>query len=160
MKTILSLTPLVALLISCSNHRPPKDTESVVQGTWQLVSATLVEKGDTTTTLYGAGQRMIKIINQNHFAFLNHDVKRGQDSTRNFSAGGGRYTLKGDQYTEFLDYCSDREWEGHEFQFTVKVEGDTLIQTGVEKLADIGVERQNTEKYVRVAGLAGGIGDR
>lgn len=154
MKKKLILFLLVVAVLSCKRERGGGGEKTRVEGTWQLVSATLVEKGDTTTTLYGAGQRMIKIINQNHFAFLNHDTKRGGDSTKNFSAGGGRYTLKGDQYTEFLDYCSDREWEGHEFQFTVKVQGDTLIQTGVEKLPDIGVERQNTEKYVRVDEIA------
>lgn len=52
---------------------------------------------------------MIKIINETHFSFLNHDMKKGKDSTKVFVAGGGRYTLEGDQYNEFLEYCSARE---------------------------------------------------
>jgi hypothetical protein len=115
-----------------------------------LVSATVVEKGDTTTTDYEGDHAMIKVINGTHFAFLNHDLNQGKDSTRLFSAGGGRYKLNGNQYTEFLEYCSDREWEGHQFQFTIKVSKDTLMQTGIEKVENIGIERQNTEKYVRV----------
>lgn len=150
MKTKICLILILALDISCANRTPPADSQTGLQGTWQLVSATLVEKGDTTTTSYGTDQKMIKIINETHFAFLNHDIKNGRDSTRKFSAGGGRYTLKGEKYTEFLDYCSDREWEGHQFEFTVKVEGDTLIQTGIEEVEDMGVERRNTEKYARL----------
>ena len=64
--------------------------------------------------------------------------------------GGGKYTLTGDQYTEFLEYCTAREWEGREFHFTVSMRNDTLVQQGVEKLEDIGVERFNIERYVRV----------
>jgi hypothetical protein len=93
---------------------------------------------------------MIKIITPTHFAFLNHDLKKGKDSVAVFVAGGGSYTLEGDQYTESLEYCSDREWEGNTFHFTVNVSGDTLIQRGVEKIENLGVERLNIEKYVKV----------
>jgi len=58
--------------------------------------------------------------------------------------------LKGDQYTEYLTYCSDRQWEGNKFMFTVKIEHDTLTQTGIEKVEATGVNRMNVEKYVRV----------
>jgi hypothetical protein len=58
--------------------------------------------------------------------------------------------LVGNQYTEHLEYCSAREWEGHDFHFTVSIRNDTLIQTGEEKLESEGVNRLNTEKYVRV----------
>lgn len=148
MKSVFSLLALAMLFYSCSeqktNHTLP------ITGTWQLLSGTLVEKGDTTITLYGDKAKMIKIINDTHFSFLNHDLNHGKDSTASFVAGGGRYTLNGDQYTEFLEYCNDRNWEGHEFQFTVSIKNDTLIQTGVEKIENLGVERLNMEKYVRV----------
>lgn len=93
---------------------------------------------------------MIKIINDSHFAFLRHDLNKGQDSPAIFVAGGGSYTLQGDRYTENLEYCSEREWEGSTFEFTVAIEGDTLIQQGIEKVESLGVERYNIEKYVRV----------
>jgi hypothetical protein len=153
MKTNIVLFLVVALLVSCNRGQLQTDKKPSLQGTWQLVSATIVEKGDTTTTNYEGGNSMIKIINESHFAFLNHDLNKGMDSTRVFVAGGGPYTLKGDEYTEFLEYCSDRQWEGHRFQFTISVENDTLIQTGIEKVEDIGLERQNTEKYVRVKAI-------
>jgi len=121
-----------------------------LEGTWQLLSGTIIEKGDTTVTDYSANQSMIKIINATHFAFLNHDLKQGKDSTAAFTAGGGVYTFDGDQYTEYLEYCSAREWEGNTFQFTVKIEGDTLTQQGTEKIENLGVERLNIERYKRL----------
>lgn len=135
----------VILLLSC-NNQPATLT---LEGTWQLVSGTLIEKGDTTVTDYSRDRSMIKIINESHFAFLNHDLAHGKDSTASFVAGGGRYLLEGDKYTEYLEYCSAREWEGLTFEFTVSISGDTLTQQGIEKIEDLGVERMNIEKYVR-----------
>lgn len=139
------------LMFSCQKSEPQQtQIANPIEGTWQLISGTLIEKGDTTITDYTKGRSMIKVINKTHFAFLNHDLNKGQDSTASFLAGGGPYKLVGDQYTEFLTYCSDRQWEGNEFHFTVKVENDTLIQSGVEKIEDIGVDRMNIEKYVKL----------
>jgi len=121
-----------------------------IEGTWQLISGTIIENDDTTITDYTKNQSMIKIINASHFAFLTHDLKKGKDSTALFAAGGGVYTLEGDQYTEYLEYCSYREWEGNTFQFTVTVGNDTLIQRGVEKIENLGVDRLNIEKYSRI----------
>ncbi|GAB3247987.1 hypothetical protein GCM10027347_03990 [Larkinella harenae] len=93
---------------------------------------------------------MIKIINDTHFAFLNHDRRTGQDSlTEPFSGGGGAYTLKDSVYTEHLEYFVDKAWENHDFVFVVKIVGDTLIQKGVEKLEKLGIDRVIIEKYKR-----------
>jgi hypothetical protein len=137
-------------MFSCEKTEQRAENTLPLEGTWQLISGTLIEKGDTTVTDYTKGRSMIKVINKTHFAFLNHDLNKGLDSMAVFVAGGGPYKLEGDQYTEYLTYCSDRQWEGNEFHFTVEVDGDTLIQSGVEKIADIGVDRMNVEKYVRV----------
>jgi hypothetical protein len=53
-------------------------------------------------------------------------------------------------YTEHLEYCSARNWEGNDFKFTISIKADTLIQTGVEKVESAGVNRVNIEKYIRV----------
>ena len=137
---------LIAVIFSCTEVK----REPALDGTWKLITGTLVEKGDTTFTDYTKHQSMIKVINDSHFAFLNHDVNKGKDSTAVFGAGGGVYTLDGDQYTEYLEYCSYREWEGSTFQFTVDIQNDTLTQRGVEKIENLGVERLNIEKYVRL----------
>jgi hypothetical protein len=53
-------------------------------------------------------------------------------------------------YTEHLEYCSAREWEGNDFAFTIHIRNDTLTQSGIEKVESAGVNRINIEKYVRV----------
>jgi hypothetical protein len=151
MKTISACLLVIFLATSCQDSNSKKTVRAPIEGTWKLISGTLIEKGDTTITDYTGHIAMIKIINATHFSFLNHDLKKGADSTAVFAAGGGRYTISGDAYTEFLEYCSYREWEGNTFPFTVDIKGDTLIQQGIEKIENLGVERLNIEKYTRVA---------
>jgi hypothetical protein len=144
--TSFSIIVLAIFCLSCG-----KEQSNAVEGTWQLFSSTLIEKGDTTINDFATNARMIKVINKTHFTFLNHDLNHGKDSTNAlFSAGGGHYALNGKDYTEYLEFCNAREWEGHEFKFDVTVHNDTLIQQGVEKLENLGIERLNIEKYVRV----------
>ena len=152
----MRLNPMTILILSTLLFSCQKSEQHEVQninpleGTWQLISGTLIEKNDTTVTDYTKGRSMIKVINNTHFAFLNHDLNKGKDSTAAFVAGGGPYELADDQYTEYLTYCSDRQWEGNEFHFTVKIQNDTLTQSGIEKIEGIGVDRVNIETYARV----------
>jgi hypothetical protein len=150
-KTIAGL--LVSLIIfSCTDKPyPSAEPANPITGTWKLFSGTTIEKGDSTVTDYTKDQEMIKIITESHFAFFRHDLDKGKDSANAvYSSGGGRYTLAGDKYTEQLDYCDAREWEGHVFPFTVSVSGDTLIQQGREKIENLGIDRVIIEKYIRV----------
>jgi hypothetical protein len=119
-------------------------------GTWKLISGTLIEKGDTTITDYTTGKSFIKVINDTHFAFLLHDLNQGKDSSAVYSSGGGTYTIADSTYTEHLEYCSDRTWEGHDFPFTITITNDTLTQHGREKVEASGIDRLNIERYVRV----------
>lgn len=141
-------------ILGCTNHSAKEEkafiTSPSIVGTWELISGTIIENGDTSVTDYTRNDRFIKIINDTHFAFLNHDLNKGTDSTAAFVAGGGRYILKGNSYQENLEYCNYREWEGNDFEFEVTVKGDTLIQQGVEKIEDLQVERLNIEVYKRV----------
>lgn len=147
------MKPLLCLLLlalAC-NPSTEQNTRTIpLEGTWKLLTGTLVEKGDTTVTDYTRGKSFIKIINASHFSFITHDLAQGKDSTASFGAGAGTYTLKGDQYTEHLEYCNAREWEGHDFSFTITIRNDTLVQQGVEKIESAGVDRLNIEKYVRL----------
>ena len=147
-KLVIGILFLV-FVTSCketTENNPQATTAIPIKGTWKLLTGTLIEKGDTTITDYTKDLSFIKIINDSHFSFLQHDTRK--DST-NFSAGGGRYELKGNTYTEHLEYCSAKEWEGHDFTFTVTIANDTLTQTGVEKIEAQGIDRINTEKYIR-----------
>ena len=149
MKFITCLS--VLFLMSCNTTTQNQQTTQKslpIQGTWKLLTGTLIEKGDTTVTDYTKDKSFIKIINDTHFAFLMHDLNKGKD-TAEFSAGGGAYTLNDSAYTEHLEYCNDRQWEGNDFSFTITISNDTLTQTGIEKIDSIGVNRLNIEKYVR-----------
>ena len=148
LKTVLATT-IIAVLCACHSEQKEAKSNSLV-GSWRLIHATLIEKGDTTVTDYTKDQSFIKIINDTHFAFLLHGLKGGKDSAA-FSAGGGTYSLKDSTYTEHLAYCNAREWEGHDFPFTITIKGDTLTQTGIEKVEAAGVNRLNTETYVRIS---------
>lgn len=151
MRNLLLLTALVLALFSCDTENMQKGNDAnALAGTWKLVNGTLIEKGDTTVTDYTKNLSFIKIINDTHFAFLQRDVSNKKDSATSFVAGGGTYSLKDSSYTEHLQYCSDRAWEGHDFTFRVSISNDTLIQQGIEKVENAGVDRINTEKYVRV----------
>lgn len=119
-----------------------------IQGTWELVKVINKEDGQVKDT-FVPGRRMIKIITPTHFSFVNHDLNQGKDSTAFFAAGAGQYTLVEGKYTEFLEFCTARAWEGHEFNFEVEIKGDTLIQQGVEKSEELGVDRYIIETYIR-----------
>ena len=153
MKIKARLTIFSAILLLCqcnTKNKTPEQAALPITGTWQLISGTTIEKGDTTVTHYTANLSFIKIINDTHFAFLKHDLKKGKDSTAAFGSGGGGYTLKDSLYTEHLEYCSDREWEGNDFTFTITIQNDTLIQSGIEKVENAGINRINIERYARV----------
>src|SRR5438270_9629371 len=108
-------------------------TQASIRGTWKLLKGTVIEKGDTTVTDYTRNTSFIKIINDTHFAFLQHDLHKGKDSAV-FVAGGGSYSLKDSSYTEHLEYCNAREWEGNDFPFHIAIKNDTLTIYGVEKV--------------------------
>jgi hypothetical protein len=116
-----------------------------IQGTWRLITGTVITKGVPVVTDYTKGTSFIKIRDSAHFAFLKHDLHVPKDSSNHFDAGGGLYSLKGNQYTEHLDYYTDKQYEGQSYTFAVGFHGDTLIQQGME-----GADRQNIERYVRV----------
>ncbi|MBZ4033318.1 hypothetical protein K6T82_00965 [Flavobacterium sp. 17A] len=144
MKKAVSILVLIIGLTSCTSEK-----KNPIEGTWRLISAETTEK-DSTFSTFNSKTKMIKIINDTHFAFLNHDLKNGKDSTSAlYFAGGGKYTLKDSIYTENLEFFNNRDWENNKFEFVVKVQNDTLIQKGVEKVEKLGVDRVIIEKYVR-----------
>jgi hypothetical protein len=149
MKNKILLIVIVTTLLSCTGKNL-KPSKLPIEGTWKLIKGTLIEKGNATVTDYTKDISFIKIINDTHFAFLQHDLKKGKDSAAVFVAGGGRYSLTDSLYTEHLEYCNDRIWEGNDFKFTITIKSDTLIQKGIEKVEGAGVDRINIEKYVRL----------
>ena len=148
MKWPLRLVFIIVMATSCGNKL--KQSPISIIGTWVLISATTTER-DTTFSTFNPNSKMVKIINATHFAFLSHPLNMGKDSLTNvFTAGGGEYTLVDSIYTEHLEYFIDRKWENNKFQFVVKIVGDTLIQTGIEKIDKLGVNHVIVEKYKKV----------
>lgn len=153
MKTFICFTAITIMLVACNDsvqQESAKKTSLPIQGTWKLISGTTIEKNDTVVTDYTNNKSFIKVINETHFAFMGHDLNKGKDPAAFFSSGGGKYQLNDTAYTEHLEYCNDRQWEGNDFNFTVSISNDTLIQQGLEKIDSIGVNRINIEKYIRI----------
>ena len=153
MKSAIRFTIIVITMASCStlDKKEEQEKQSLsIEGTWKLLSGTLIEKNDTTVTDYTKGKSFIKAINDTHFAFMGHDLNKGKDSTAFYSSGGGKYELQDSAYTEHLEYCNDRQWEGNDFHFTIIINNDTLIQQGIEKVEGAGIDRINIEKYIRM----------
>jgi hypothetical protein len=145
----LAALSVIVFFMACNAPAEKKEAANPIIGTWRLVSGATITKGETKANSYPKDQQMIKIINDTHFAFLNHIMNTAKDSSNKFDAGGGAYTLKGDQYTEHLDYYKDKAWEGKPFNFTITFSGDTLIQKGVEKVEGTNIDRVIIEKYLR-----------
>ena len=144
-------TPILFAVVAVFGGCTTTQNSVPVTGTWELISAITTEK-DSTFSTFNPKNKMIKIINATHFAFLNHDMSGGKDTaSAAFTAGGGSYTLADSTYTEHLDYYIDRQWEMNKFPFTVKITGDTLIQKGIEKLEKLGINRVIVEKYKRAS---------
>lgn len=144
MKQFLSVFFLLTLW-SCNRN----NSEPVIVGTWELVSAKTITKDSVFSSVH-PNERMIKIFNQTHFSFLRHDIHKGKDSLAVFVAGGGKYTLKDTNYTEYLEYLNYRDWEGKVFNFTATVKKDTLVIEGVEKIDELGVNHKIIEVYKRL----------
>ena len=153
MKLRIGLVLITTVFISCETKNGGDTSTSTIrpiEGTWKLLTGTLIQNGDTVVTDYTKNTSFIKIINKTHFAFLQHDLSKGKDSAAVFVSGGGNYSLNDSLYIEHLEYCSDRNWEGNDFTFKIDIRDDTLIQKGIEKVENAGVNRVNIEKYVRV----------
>ncbi len=154
MKVLTVAAFVLFAFASCESGHPdekmPPPAANPIVGTWSLVSGTTIQGKDTTVTDYTKGRKFLKIINGTHFAFVGHDLNKGKDSTAFYTSGAGTYTLTDTSYTEHLEFCNDRAWEGNDFTFTIVVTSDSLTQTGIEKVEKINVNRLNIERYVRV----------
>ncbi len=152
MKLKLTCLTLLIALYSCqskNNAERPSAPANPMVGTWELISGTTIQSKDTTVTDYTRNKKFLKIINATNFAFVGHDLTKGKDSLAFYSSGAGTYTLADSLYTEHLQFCNDRAWEGNDFAFTIVIQNDTLTQTGVEKVDKLGVNRLNIERYVK-----------
>lgn len=153
MKLTTTFILVLVILISCEQNKNTEIATVPVNpmiGTWELISGTTIQGKDTSFTDYTKNKKFLKIINGSHFAFVGHDLTKGKDTLAFYTSGAGTYTLSDSLYTEHLQFCSDRAWEGNDFPFTILIKEDTLTQTGIEKVEKIGVNRLNIERYVKL----------
>ncbi len=149
MKRIVLVLMILAVL-SCkqANKDIPKErltNSKEIVGSWKLVYGEIKEE-DSIQVKDLSKSNFIKLINKDHFAFFNQPTNGGDG----FYAGGGSYSLDGNNYVEKLEYIAVDEVRGHEFQFQIEIKGDTLIQSGIEDVPEAGIKRHIIEKYVRI----------
>lgn len=110
---------VAAVFLAWSQANGSDAKKSQLDGTWELVSGQQLPKG----------ARDIKMILGGHFIFVAYDTQTGKP----LYTGGGTYTLNGSSYTKHMDFASDEiaaGLVGKDQPLTVKVDGDTFIQTG------------------------------
>lgn len=90
-----------------------------LEGSWELVSIAsdapafdLEEDYEEAPTL--------KILNKTHWMFIR------QSSDRFIHSQGGRYTLEDSVYTEIVEYSALPSNIGRSYEFTCRVEGDSI----------------------------------
>jgi len=124
---------LIILFAGCS--APPQKNK--IEGVWQALSQKVDGKEMLTTG------KDVKYITANHFIWIYQDKekclsllakKTQKDSIamfyEAFGAGAGTYKFVGNTYTETIEYFVDPDYIGLSIDFTVKVEGDSLYQSG------------------------------
>lgn len=151
MKKCVTLIISLIILAACTERKENKQVEQLnnekhkIVGTWKLFYGEIKEK-DSVQIKDLSNTDFIKIINETHFAFFNQDKETGE----NFYGGGGTYSLDGNDYIERLNYVGVENVRGHEFPFTIEINGDTLIQYGLEEVKEANINRDIIEKYIRI----------
>ena len=107
------LLGVLPLLAACS----PEPERGPMEGAWEMISGTYTTTDPDTTWELTIPQ--IKILTQSHFAF-------GRQNEFGAFAGGGRYTVDDEHYTEIVEYHSDPLAADTTLVFDYRIEGDTL----------------------------------
>ena len=95
-------------------------------GAWKLVSYKYSATGNFVSV--PKGDKHIKLITETHFMWAQSDTATMKVS----EMAGGEYTLKGNTYTESIDYgIGMNNYLGRRQVFTLLVEGDQLFLSGM-----------------------------
>jgi hypothetical protein len=126
--TIVSIVFLaIALLtVSASSGEKSQKKMTSIEGTWELVS---YKYGSSSSGFIDVNDnvRRIKVINETHFIWVQYDTISGKV----VRSAGGTYTIKGDAYSEFLEFGLAMEpYIKQSHNYTVKVEGDLQFLSG------------------------------
>lgn len=130
-------------LVGCNSKNSL--TSNNIEGTWKMVYAE-TQENDSLKLKDLSNTTFIKIINKTHFSFFNQE----NSGNKNFYSGAGTYVLDNDTYTETLSFTNFEPIKNHQFSFKIKRKKDTLIQSGIEKVEEAGINRRIVEKYIKV----------
>ena len=99
-------------------------TDSRLVGTWELVSTTAT-RNDSTVMQGGPPElTAVKILNATDYAVIT------RRDGRFMRAGGGRYTLSGNTYTEMIETASTEYPPNSSATFTIRLDGDMWTTEG------------------------------
>jgi hypothetical protein len=120
----LSTATLVLLAADkAATAAAPSQLAKELVGTWILVG----EPGKVEEVPAAGGR--LKFFTGRHWTITQADPATGVTIFHH----GGTYTLKGDEYLETVEYANESTTNiiKQTFKFTLKIEGDTLTQTGI-----------------------------
>jgi len=123
---LLSIFLVFVFLLNCTTSAQEK--KNPIEGTWELVSGKWSNPDTTYLFSVTDSGRQIKMISRTHHVWIRQDTSQ-QDGD---AFGGGKYTLEGEKYTEHIEFWTNQiDLIGKSITFTMKVEGDKLIQSGI-----------------------------
>ncbi len=101
-------------------------SKSKLNGTWKLISQELVRNGKSNVAIQDeANSGHLKTWSDEYFMFVGSVVNGNQIQ---HSFGGGTYDLKGNVYTEEIQYHNLSAFRGRTVQQILEIKGDTLYQ--------------------------------
>ena len=125
---LFAITAIALMTVEATFNKKEKSelkTNSIM-GTWQL---TLYKYGSGTSVFSEPSPNVghIKLITDSQFMWAAYD----KTTKKIFSSAGGTYILKGDNYTESIDFGLGMDnYLEKQPAYTVKVEGDNLFLSG------------------------------
>ncbi len=145
MKTIVFFSLILLLTATaCSKqgiHAP--------EGTWKMVRMQMIE-GSKVTDYFSSRYKInqIKMWSGDNFMFVG---KYEVDTTTSYRFGVGKFTLKGNLYTEKIKYHFDPAYEGQSNKIWLEIKNDTLMHIfPVNDVGEPNKTRHWVEKYVRM----------
>jgi hypothetical protein len=141
---------LLILIASVTTLVGAQNAEVNPQGAWNLVQILNEVDGNTNIVFPSATSKMSqhKVWTKNKWMFASNYV--GETGTFN-DYGGGSYTLEGNQYAEYIDFSTYKEYLGKTVKMKMKFVNDTLVQSyhPVDTLGNVMENLMIIEKYVR-----------
>ena len=127
-KTALIFSAVAALVFTTAlvAQQAPEEISGTHLGTWKLVST---KYGNATEfSEYPKESQRVKLITATHFAWVDYDTQTKKVS----STAGGQFSLRDGVYTETIEFVGEgmEPYLGKKQEFTIKIDGDKLFQSG------------------------------